>query len=379
MFHIVRGPCGCHWAVVLGPHGRRCMAALCIGVVSMGGRRREECTRVIVVLQGLWVGVVIVTQWPCGCVVVVAWHCDCMKATQRFWACVDFIVRGQCARLVGTDLCPHHHAGALGTRGHCSMALNECCRCCTGVLSPCGRRVGALYVHGHRLAVSLCACGCRHTGAQGPCNRHHAVVISQGLGAHVVIVLWRLGACAVIAMRVFCTHVIVVVQGSVAVLSPCGSSVEPMRNDDNVGSVPASSPSCRGSRPESMSCCLGPTSLLLAGALDQCPCCCAPVLWPCCCRAVVLCMRSCHAVSLGTFNNHCTVVLWLWRQRVYCGTLAQRRQGLCAYIVVVGQGLKTQVVVVGAVCPSSSRRALCVWPSSAAVLSPHGRHCVVAL
>src|SRR6266404_7116511 len=79
-----QGPCGCHWAAVPGLHGHHRVAALCIGVVSMGGRRREECTHVIVILQGLWVGIVVVTQWPCGCVVVVVQHCDCMEAAQQF-------------------------------------------------------------------------------------------------------------------------------------------------------------------------------------------------------------------------------------------------------------------------------------------------------
>ena len=90
--------------MVLGPHGRRSAAALCIGVVSMGGRR-EECTRVIVVLHGLCTGVVVVAQWPCGRMVVVAQgHCDRVVVAQRLWVCVDVVARGQCAPLVGADL-----------------------------------------------------------------------------------------------------------------------------------------------------------------------------------------------------------------------------------------------------------------------------------
>ena len=96
--------CDCHWAAVLGPHGRRSVAALCIGVVIMGGRR-EECTRVIVVLHGLCVGIVIVVQWPCGhVVVVVQGHCDRAVVAQQLWVCVDVVARGQCAPLVGADL-----------------------------------------------------------------------------------------------------------------------------------------------------------------------------------------------------------------------------------------------------------------------------------
>jgi len=50
---------------------------------------------------------------------------------------------------------------------HSAVALNERRRHRTGVLSLRGRRVGALYMCGRHLAVSLCAHGGRHAGALG--------------------------------------------------------------------------------------------------------------------------------------------------------------------------------------------------------------------
>src|SRR6266404_9356572 len=67
---------------------------------------------------------------------------------------------------------PPHHAGALGTCGHCSAAalnehgchrtgvLNPCGRRHTGVLSPCGHCVGGPV---HCQAVALCTRSLSHT------------------------------------------------------------------------------------------------------------------------------------------------------------------------------------------------------------------------
>jgi len=131
---------------------------------------------------------------------------------------------------IGSGMWGHHYAVALCvSRHHCAAALGACgghravARCMLG-----GCHAGVLYAHGGHLTVSLCVHGCHHTGALGPCNRYHAVIVSQGLWAHVVIVLWRLRACTVVAAWVLCTHIFVVM------LSPCGSSVGPMCNNNNI-------------------------------------------------------------------------------------------------------------------------------------------------
>jgi len=97
-------------------------------------------------------------------------------------------------RPVPLSLCGRRRrrTGALGMHGHCStLALNEH-RCRTGVLSPCGHRVGACAC---MFAIKWWSCAC-------------VVLAKHGLWARVVAQRLWVWACIVIAWR-SCTHVIV--------------------------------------------------------------------------------------------------------------------------------------------------------------------------
>ncbi len=73
------------------------------------------------------------------------------------------------------------------------------------------------------------------------------VVVLQGLGAHVVVVLWGFRACAVIAMQGHCAHVFDITHGFCGCVVAVQGSVETLCDDNDVGCVPVSSLSCKGS------------------------------------------------------------------------------------------------------------------------------------
>jgi len=85
----------------------------------------------------------------------------------------------------------------------------------------------------------------------------------------MVVILQELGVLIAIAAQGLCTYIFIIAQSSVATSLPHRSSVEPMHNGDDVGSVLALSLLCRGLRPKSLLCSLGPTSLLSVGVLDH--------------------------------------------------------------------------------------------------------------
>src|SRR6267378_2013290 len=119
------------WAVCLHGH-RHAGAAWPCGCCHMGAEWLHGCCH-----TGHSVCMVVVMRWPCmcivvivlahGCVVLVWGHCDCVViVVQWLWVCMVIITWGQCACIVGTDLCPHCrtvHAWllceALGVHGYC--------------------------------------------------------------------------------------------------------------------------------------------------------------------------------------------------------------------------------------------------------------------
>ena len=121
--------------------------------------RREECSHLIVVAQGLWAHVVVIVWWPCGHVVMVV----------RAW----LSLRSSSGHAWTSSGGGNVHTLLLWCGG--PKRVSSLYR----YSDPCGRHVGA-----------LCMCGCRQVVAL--CMRRHCqeqrlwvhVVVTQGAAPH---------------------------------------------------------------------------------------------------------------------------------------------------------------------------------------------------